>query len=129
MEAELVSATSCAQHMLYAMRVLESMGLKVKKPMILWMDNKGALDLSNNWSVSGRTRHVDVRYYFLRELKEAEIILTKWVSSEENCTDLFTKNLGGSPFEKHVEVFCGEDEYMKSTKTSVIQGEGVRGHK
>ena len=40
-EAELVSATSCAQHMLYAMQVLESMGLKVKQPMTLWMDNKG----------------------------------------------------------------------------------------
>ncbi len=34
-EAELVSGTHCAQDMLYIMRVLESMGLKVKKPMIL----------------------------------------------------------------------------------------------
>jgi len=83
-EAELLSATT--QHMLYAMHVLESMGLKVKKPMIMWMDNKGALDLFNNWSVSGRARHVDVHYYFLHELKEEElmkeedkIILTKWV--------------------------------------------------
>jgi hypothetical protein len=31
------------------------MGLKVKKPMILEMDNKGAVDLSKNWSVSGLT--------------------------------------------------------------------------
>jgi len=35
----------------------------------------------------------------------------------------------GSPFEKHVEVFCGEDEYMNLTKTGAIHGEGVRGHK
>jgi hypothetical protein len=37
------------------------MGFKVKKPMILEIDNnKGAADLTHNWSVGGRTRHVEV---------------------------------------------------------------------
>jgi hypothetical protein len=36
------------------------MGLKVKLPMILEMDNKGAVDLANNWIIGGRTRHVNV---------------------------------------------------------------------
>ena len=92
-EAETVSATQCAQDMLFNMRVLESIGLKVKKPMILWVDNKGAVDLANNWSVGGRTRHVDVRYYFLRELKEANLIHVKWMSGDEMSSDsLLTKN-------------------------------------
>jgi len=82
-EAELVSATNCAQHILYNMQILESLGLKVKKPMILWMDNKGAIDLANNWSVGGCTRHVDVRYYFLRELKEEGILEVKWIATDE----------------------------------------------
>ena len=43
-EAELVGATSCAQDMIFGMRVVESMGLKVKKPMILKVDNKGSKD-------------------------------------------------------------------------------------
>ena len=45
---ELVATTECAQDMLFAMRVLESMGLKVKKLMILEIDNKGAKDILNN---------------------------------------------------------------------------------
>jgi hypothetical protein len=53
--AELVSVTQCAQDILIILRVLESMGLKVKKPMVLEIDNKGAVDLSHNWSISGRT--------------------------------------------------------------------------
>jgi hypothetical protein len=64
--AEFVSGTQCAQEMLFDMRVLESMGLKVKKPMILEMDNKGAVDLSKNWSILGRTRHDCIRQSFLR---------------------------------------------------------------
>jgi hypothetical protein len=39
MEAELMSGTECAQDMLYTMRVVESMGPKVKKPMLLEIDN------------------------------------------------------------------------------------------
>ena len=52
-EAELSAATQCAQDMLYAMRVIESLGLKVQKPMILQVDNKGAHDLAHNWSIGG----------------------------------------------------------------------------
>jgi hypothetical protein len=76
-EAELVAAAQCMQDMLFAMRVVESMGLKVKKPMILEIDNKGAVDLTHNWSVGVRTRHVEVRQYFLRDLKEDRIIWSK----------------------------------------------------
>jgi hypothetical protein len=104
-EAELMSGTECAQDMLYTMRIVESMGLKVEKPMILEIDNKGAVDLTNNWSVGGRTRHIDTRYYFLRELKEHNIIKTVWLSGLEMPTDLFTKNLARPLFEKHVTVY------------------------
>jgi hypothetical protein len=121
-EAELVSATQCAQDMLFVMRVLESMGLKVKKPMILEVDNKGAIDLSHNWSVNGRTRHDSVRQSFLRELEEEQVITLKWIATKENSADLFTKNLPGPAFAKHTAVYCGEDEYSSNS-----QGEGVTG--
>ena len=111
-EAEQAAAVSCAQDMLFVMRLVESMGLKVKKPMVLKLDNKGAHDLSHNWTIGGRTRHVDVRMNFLRELKEEGIILTEWIAGESNPSDLFTKNLQGPAFEKHSSKFVGFDEYM-----------------
>ena len=46
--------------MLYVVRTIESLGLKVEKPMILQADNKGAVDLANNWSIGGRTWHIEV---------------------------------------------------------------------
>ena len=107
-EAELVAATSCAQEMLYVMRLLESVGLKVELPMRLMVDNKGAVDLANNWSISGRTRHMEVRQYFLRDLKDEGLIIAEWISGDEMSSDLFTKNLPGSVFNKHTKVFCRE---------------------
>ncbi len=59
-EAEQTTGVLCAQDMMYVRNVLESMGLKAKLPMALEMDNKGAVNLANNWSIGGRTRHVDV---------------------------------------------------------------------
>ena len=82
--------------------------------MVLEMDNKGAVDLANNWSVGGRTRHVDVRNYFLRELKDEGVLSIKHVSGEDNEADIFTKNTSGPVFEKHIRKFVGDDEYMVS---------------
>ena len=44
-KGELIAAAEVAQSMLFAMRVMEDIGLQVKKPMILHVDCKGALDL------------------------------------------------------------------------------------
>ena len=121
-EAELVSACRCSQDMLFQMRVIESMGLKVKKPMILKVDNKGAKDLTHNWSTAGQTRHVDVRYHFLRELKEQGLIRIVWFSTEDNGSDIFTKNLSGPLFERHTRRFCGQDIYMSSRDDSQRKG-------
>ena len=107
-EAELNAATQCVQDMLYAMRVVESLGLKVQKPMILRVDNKGAHDLAHNWSVGGRTRHIDVRINFLRELKEEGILELEWIAGDLNSSDLFTKNLHGPLFCRHASVFTDE---------------------
>jgi hypothetical protein len=63
-EAELVAATHCYQEMLYVKKVLKSIKISVEMPMVLQMDNKGAKDLINNWSVGGWTCHIDVRYPF-----------------------------------------------------------------
>ena len=57
--------------------LLKSMGLQVELPMILEVNNQGAVDLANNWSTGGRTRHVDVRQNFLHELKEDGTLIVK----------------------------------------------------
>jgi hypothetical protein len=76
------------QDMLYVMKtVLDSLGFKIKLPMVLEMDNQGVMYLANNSSVGGKTRHIDVQSVFLQELKVAEILT--------NEADIFTKNLDG----------------------------------
>ena len=117
-EAEVCAACSCAQDLMFEKRVLESMGLKVATPMELSVDNKGAVDLINNWSVGGNTRHIDCRLNFMRELKEEGVLKIVWKSGLENCADMFTKNLMGPDFERHSKSFV---------RDKILKGENVGG--
>jgi hypothetical protein len=90
-EAELSSGVECFQDMMFARRVLESIGLQVQKPMKITIDNKGAVDYANNWSTGGRMRHAVIKFNLLRELKGSGLIEINWCKSEDMRVDLFTR--------------------------------------
>ena len=115
-EAELYAGVSTAQDMLYIKNVLESMKLKVQLPMVLEIDNQAAVHLANSWSVGGRARHIDVRQCFLRELKEAGILMVKWIPDSLNEADIFTKNLSGPMYENFARALIGKDEYTPDSE-------------
>jgi hypothetical protein len=120
-EAECVAATECIQDKLFGKRFLEAMELKVKLPMTLYMDNRGGVDVLNSWSIAGNTRAISVRLAYIRELKEAGTLEIKWVKGEDNCADLFTKNLDGVNYHKHVKKF--EDVAEKFSKENHFREE------
>ena len=59
------------------------------------------------------------------------MIKVKWIPTEDNSTDLFTKNLFGPLFEKHASVYVGVDKYMQyvyahdAVGVQKLQGESV----
>ncbi len=109
-KAETYAGVPSVQDMMYMKKLLESLGLRVKLPMVLEMDNQGAVHLANNWSVGGRTKYIDVQSVFLRELKEASVLVIKWIAAAVNEADIFTKNLNGPAFQQYTRVFTGGTE-------------------
>ena len=88
----------------------------------LEIDNKGSVDLNHSLNIGGNTRHMEVRYFVLRDKILEGLLKLMWMNGEDNEADLFTKNLGLVPFEKHGKQFVGHDEYMSPIES---QGEGV----
>ena len=80
---ESAAAVTCAQDMIYAKHIIESLELDVEFPMVLEIDNRGAVDLINSWSVGGRRRHTAVRLNYLCKLKEQEVMVFRWVSEDK----------------------------------------------
>ena len=72
-------------------------------PVIVRVDNLGAIFMSDNISVSKRTKHVDVRYRFVQQIVMEGFIKVIFVRTDENDTDLFTKNLSEDKYKKHAD--------------------------
>ena len=104
-EAETNAMVSCAQDMIFVKKQIEQIGLKVKLPMKLECDNKGAVYLANSYQVTGRTKHMDTKVHWLRELKENNVLRVEWIPTDENEADINTKNVNGTLFAKHTAKF------------------------
>ena len=76
-------------------------------------DNIGAMFMAQNASSGVRTRHVDTRYHYVRENLEDGIIKIEFVRSDENHSDIFTKNVNQEIYQKHVKNFLEDsgEEY------------------
>ena len=99
--------------MIYIKRILESIELEVELPMFLYIDNKGAVDWIHNWSSGGRSRHMETKCAWLRELTEEGILDVTWLSGNDNESDVLTKNVDGPLFERHATNWVS-DEDVKS---------------
>ena len=100
-EAEYIALSETAKEVKFVYQVLVSLGIKVKLPIIVRVDNLGAIFMSENVSVLQRTKHVDVRFRFVKQFTMEGFIKVIFVRSEENDADLFTKNLNGEKFKFH----------------------------
>jgi hypothetical protein len=87
--------------------ILETLGEKDKLhlPMLLCMDNTGAIYLSNNQAVGSRTKHINICTHYVRNLINQEIIKTLVVKSENNAADIFIKNVTKCLFLKHTSSY------------------------
>ena len=68
-EAEFVAATSCACQAIWLRNILAQQG-----PTPIYCDNSSAIKLSKNPILHGRSKHIDVKFHFLRDLTREEII-------------------------------------------------------
>jgi hypothetical protein len=91
-EAELYAATSAAQELLWLKRLLQELGHPTSRPE-LFCDNKSTVALTKDPIFSARSKHIEARYFFLRELVAARELKTKHLPGDVNVADIFTKPL------------------------------------
>ena len=102
-EAELISLCSASLTTVYLHRLLESFGIHQQGPTVIEEDNQPAIAVAESDMQSQRTRHIARRYFKVRELingtghgtaeYDAPSIRVRYVRSEKNLSDAFTKPL------------------------------------
>ena len=67
--------------------------------IVVYCDNSSAIDISKNPVQHSKTKHIEIRYYFIRNLVERKIMVLEYISTERQNIDIFTKPLDRSKFE------------------------------
>ena len=66
--------------------------------LTLFCDNMSAINISKNLVQHSRTKHIDIRHHFIRELVENKCIVLEHVGANDQLADLFTKSLDVTRF-------------------------------
>jgi hypothetical protein len=99
-EAEYVAAASAACEAVWIMKILKDLQVDVPLPVALKEDNSGCIQVANNPETK-RSKHIDVKFHFIRELIFNGKLELQKISSEDQIADIFTKALGRLLFQKH----------------------------
>ncbi len=92
---------------LRAKNIVDGQGYK-SGPVILHQDNQSAILLEKNGtSSSARTRHLNIRYFFIKDRIDSGDVEVVYTTSEDMVADFFSKPLQGALFEKFRDVILG----------------------
>ena len=98
-EAEYVAAAGAANQAIWLSKILEDMGAKQQLPVVIYCDNKSAIAMAKNPVFHSRTKHIAIKYHYLREVEAKGDIELKFCRSEEQVADIFTKALPRDKFQ------------------------------
>ena len=91
-EAEYISATEASKEAIWLARLCSEFGLPDKAP-VLGCDSQSAICLAKNAMFHARTKHIDVRYHFIREVLDDGLVTLIKVDTSQNPADALTKCL------------------------------------
>jgi hypothetical protein len=92
-ESEIIAASETAKDVVMCVNFATQMKMYQTINAVINIDNIAAIFIANNRVNNSRTRHIDMRYMFIRDLIEKGIVRAQHVESKENVSDIFTKAL------------------------------------
>jgi hypothetical protein len=120
-EAEIVALSECAKDAVYYRKKL--MGINpnyVSEPTSVSTDNKGAHDLSYNPEFHKRTKHIQRRHFYVRDVVEAHELVVPLIRTDDNPADFFTKPVSSDKFFKFRAIIMNiKGELPNAVKTAL----------
>ncbi|GKE83528.1 hypothetical protein Tco_1557270, partial [Tanacetum coccineum] len=102
-ETENISLTKAVKEAIWLRGLLEELGVELNIVAVN-CDNQGAIHLSRNHVFHERTKHINVRYHFIREVLEAKTVKVLKVGTEHNAADALMKVVPGLKLQHCLEL-------------------------
>jgi hypothetical protein len=100
-EAEYMAMTQAGKEALWWRTFFEQLAQPITQPVTVHADNQGAIALSKNPAYHSRTKHIDIRYHFIRQHVSENKVSFPYVRTEQMAADGFTKPV---PKDRHKEL-------------------------
>ena len=98
-EAEYIAMTHGLKELLWVYQTLMTMGLQVQLPITVMEDNQACIQVADNPVSQRKTRHIDIRYHFIRDYINDGTISVKYCPTEHMLVDLMMKIMSRPIFE------------------------------
>jgi hypothetical protein len=98
-EAEYIATTSCCKKVLWMKQNLTDIQVQYDEPISIYCDNPTTINISKNPMMHSKTKHIPIKYHFLREQVAEKNIIVEYVGTKEQVADIFAKLLPWEAFE------------------------------
>jgi len=98
-EAKYVAIASCCTQLLWLMQTLQNIQFTCTPPISILCDNTCAINISKNPLMHSNTKHIPIKYHFLREQVLEQKVKLEYGPSKEQVANIFTKPLPKETFE------------------------------
>jgi len=99
-EAEYVAAVDAGKEVAWMRQLLHEFGFTLSGPSTLAMDNQSAISVAKNPEHHGRMKHLDLRFYWLRDAVDDGRIAPVFVPTAQQVADIFTKSLARADMQR-----------------------------
>ena len=80
-DAEYIAAGSCCSQLLWMKKLLIDYGIS-QDAMVVYYDNSSVIDISKNHVQHSKTKHIEIKYQFIRDLVERKIMVLEYIPTE-----------------------------------------------
>ncbi|KAK9215025.1 hypothetical protein WN944_007028 [Citrus x changshan-huyou] len=91
-EAEYMAATEAVKEAIWLKGLLGDLGV-IQENIAVFCDNQSAIFLAKNQTYHARTKHIDVKYHYVREIIESGVVLLRKIDTKDNPSDMLTKSV------------------------------------
>ena len=98
-EVEYVVVAINCTNIVWLKHLLKGMKEEITKLVILYCDNTSAINISNNLVMHAKTKHIAIKYHYVRELVEEKQVKMEYIHIKEKIADIFTKPLPKDVYE------------------------------
>ena len=124
-EAEYMALFAATQEVIWLRRLLKEVKIEKLKPTIVFQDNKSTIMLAKNPTQHSRTKHINTKYHFVREMVKNEEIEVVYKCTEDMIADVLTKAVSKVKLRKHMNAIGLKSSHEVSIGCSKSR-EGVR---